>query len=301
MKDLLQTLREHLAAEFAVGLLQGAMILVLGFFLAAVARRTARRLTRRRLSLQSSVLVGRLIYYGILILVAVPALRKIGVDLSLLLGAAGVLTVALGFAAQTATSNLISGLFLIGERPFEIGDTIRVDATTGEVLSIDLLSVRLRTFDNLLVRLPNEVMLKSQITNLTRFPIRRIDVQVGVAYKEDLRHVEKVLRGVAAANPACLDEPKPQFMIQGFGESSIDLQFSAWCVRESYLQVKTAVHREIKVALDSAGIEIPFPHRTLYAGSVTDPFPVRATLADASPAADSEDRTRDDGAPTETA
>jgi small-conductance mechanosensitive channel len=276
VRDLLQTLREQLSTEFTVGLLQGAVILVLGFFLAAVARRTARRLTRKRLSLQSSVLAGRMAYYGILILVAVPALRKIGVDLSLLLGAAGVLTVAIGFAAQTATSNLISGLFLIGERPFEIGDTIRVDATTGEVLSIDLLSVRLRTFDNLLVRLPNEVLLKSQITNLTRFPIRRFDLQIGVAYKEDLRRVETLLREVADADPTCLDEPKPLFQILGFGESAVDLQFSVWCVREKYLQFKTAIQRQIKEALDAAGIEIPFPHRTLYAGSLTDPFPVRA-------------------------
>lgn len=276
MKDFLQTLREQLSTEFTVGLLQGALILIFGFFLASLARRTARRLTRERLSLQSSVLVGRMAYYGILTLVAVPALRKVGVDLSLLLGAAGVLTVAIGFAAQTATSNLISGLFLIGERPFEIGDTIRVDATTGEVLSIDLLSVRLRTFDNLLVRLPNEVLLKSQITNLTRFPIRRFDLQIGVAYKEDLRRVETLLREVADADPICFDEPKPLFQILGFGESSVDLQFSVWCVRENYLQFKTSIQRQVKEALDAAGIEIPFPHRTLYAGSVTDPFPVRA-------------------------
>jgi small-conductance mechanosensitive channel len=172
-------------------------------------------------------------------------------------------------------SNLISGLFLIGERPFVVGDLIKIGTTVGEVLSIDPLSVKLRTFDNTYVRIPNESIIKSEVSTLTKFPIRRIDLQLGVAYREDIATVRDLLLSVADQNPLCLEEPKPLFIFQGFGDSSIDIQFSVWVKREEYLTLKNTIQEQIKVAFDEAGIEIPFPHRSLYAGSVTQPFPVR--------------------------
>ncbi|HKJ87434.1 MAG TPA: mechanosensitive ion channel family protein, partial [Gammaproteobacteria bacterium] len=179
-----------------------------------------------------------------------------------------------------SASNIISGLFLIGEQPFAVGDIIRVGEHTGEVLAVDLLSVKLRTFDNLYVRIPNETMIKSEVTNLTQFPIRRLDVKLQVAYKEDVDRVREVLEGVAARNPLCLEEPAPLFLFLGFGDSGLDLQFSVWGARERYLELRNSVHRDIKTALDGAGIEIPFPHVSLYARAVTEPFPVRVESGD---------------------
>ena len=186
---------------------------------------------------------------------------------------------AIGFASQTSASNLISGLFLVAERPFTVGDVIRVGTTTGEVLSIDTLSVKLRTFDNLFVRIPNESLIKSEVTTLTRFPIRRADLLVGVAYKEDLSKVRTILEEVADKNPLSLEEPKPRYIFQGFGESSLDIQFSVWAKRENFLDLKNSIYSEIITAFDEQGIEIPFPHRTIYTGSVTEPFPIK-TMGD---------------------
>jgi len=135
--------------------------------------------------------------------------------------------------------------------------------------------VKLRTFDNLFVRIPNETLIKSEVTTLTRFPIRRIDLAIGVAYKEDIKKVRKILERVAQANPLCLDEPKPIFVFLGFGESSLDMQFSVWVKREKFIDLKNSIHEEIKEAFDAEGIEIPFPHRSLYTGSITEPFPIR--------------------------
>ena len=156
-----------------------------------------------------------------------------------------------------------------------MGDTIRVGTTTGEVLSIDPLSVKLRTFDNLFVRIPNESLIKSEVTTLTRFPIRRADLLVGVAYKEDLKKVRAILEEVADKNPLCLEEPKPRYIFQGFGASSLDIQFSVWAKRENFLDLKNSIYDEIKTAFDEQGVEIPFPHVSLYTGSVTEPFPVK--------------------------
>jgi small-conductance mechanosensitive channel len=197
--------------------------------------------------------------------------------------------VAVGFASQTSASNLISGLFLLAERPFSVGDIIKVGDTTGEVIGIDLLSVKIRTFDNLFVRVPNESLIKSEVTTLTKFPIRRIDLKIGVAYKEKMARVREVLRAVAEKNPLCLEEPPPLFIFLGYGDSALEVQFSVWGKRENYLALRNAILEEIKVAFDAAGIEIPFPHRSLYTGSITDPFPVRIVEATGPPAPDAGD------------
>ncbi len=266
---------EFLTGEMVWGILRAAFIVLVGWVVAGLVSRNLARLARRRFDAQQVMLLRRFSFYLILGLVVVSALHNLGLNLTVLLGAAGIFTVAIGFASQTSASNLISGLFLIGEKPFAVGDVIKVGDTLGEVLAIDLLSVKVRTFENLLVRIPNETMVKSQITNLSRFPIRRLDIQVGVAYKEEIAHVRKVLARVADDNPLCLEEPKPLFIFLGYGDSALNMQFSVWARREDFLNLRNSIHEEIKNAFDAEGIEIPFPHRSLYAGSVTEPFPIR--------------------------
>lgn len=259
----------------ALPVVRAVILVSSGLLLAMLASRLSVRTLRHRLTPHVLQLIRRVSFYGILGLFAASALRELGFSLAVLMGAAGVLTVAIGFASQTTASNLISGLFLIGERSFEIGDIIQVGSTTGEVLSIDSLSVKLRTLDNLYVRIPNETLIKSEVVTLTRFPIRRFDLMLGVAYKEDLDRVREVLVKVAEANVLCLDEPAPLFIFTGFGESSLNIQFSVWARRENFLDLRNIISAEIKRAFDEAGIEIPFPHRTLYAGEATKPLPVQ--------------------------
>ncbi len=263
-------------------LIRAVLFVSIGWLIALLSGKAAKRLLQKHTDSHHLQLWRRGIFYTVFILFTLSAMRELGFDLSILLGAAGILTVALGFAAQTAASNLISGLFLLFEKPYKVGDLIKVGTTSGEVLSIDPLSLKLRTFDNLYVRIPNETLIKSETTTITRFPIRRIDITLGVAYKEDIGKVRTVLKEVAHNNPLCLEEPKPLFIFQGFEESSLDIQFSVWVRRESFLELKNSIHEEIKNAFDSEEIEIPFPHRTLYSGSITEPFPVHIISQDKS-------------------
>lgn len=260
MSDWLHSI--NWAAALPLG--RAAILLSAGILLAALGSRLAARALRPRLSEHVIQLVRRAVFYLILALFLASALRELGFSLAVLMGAAGVLTVAIGFASQTAVSNLISGLFLIGERSFEVGELIKVGQTTGEVLSIDPLSVKLRTLDNLHVRIPNETLIKSEVITLNRYPIRRFDLMLGVAYKEDLNRVREVLMGVAEANTQCLDEPAPLFIFTGFGESSLNIQFSVWARRENFLTLRNTISTEIKRAFDAAGIEIPFPQSTVW-------------------------------------
>ncbi|WP_445428506.1 mechanosensitive ion channel family protein [Alishewanella sp. HL-SH05] len=272
---MLETLIQFFQSETVVNGLQALLLIVVGLLLARYASQAAEKLISHNFSRHHAALFRRVLYWLVLALFAASALHQLGFSLGVLLGAAGVLSVAIGFASQTSASNLISGLFLIGEQPFQIGDTIKVGATVGEVLSIDLLSVKLRTFDNLFVRIPNESLIKSEVINMTRFPIRRFDLLLGVAYKENMAHVRKILFEVADKNPLSLDEPAPTFLFVGFGDSALNIQFSVWSTTPNFRELRNSLQEEIKLAFDANGIEIPFPHRTLYTGSETAPFPVR--------------------------
>lgn len=255
--------------------LRALVMLLFGVPLVLVAGRAARAWMTSRMHAQAGLVTGKLVLYGGLTIVAVSTLRELGFSLTPLLGAAGVLGIALGFASQTSVSNVISGLFLIAERPFVVEDLIEVGGVTGRVVSIGTLSVQLRTFDNRMVRIPNEILVKSQMINITRFPVRRVDVRVGVAYKEDPARVRAILLDIAAQNPTCLMEPAPVVVFEGFGESSLNFLFGAWATQANFLELKNSIQEDLKARFDAEGIEIPFPHRTLYVGSETDPFPVR--------------------------
>ncbi|AFT66679.1 MAG: small-conductance mechanosensitive channel [Cycloclasticus pugetii] len=265
----------NINTELTMAVVRALIFFIVGIILSRAANNVVTRWSTHKLDAHKQLLVARVASYLVLLMFFFMGLKALGFDLGVLIGAAGIISVAIGFASQTSASNIISGLFLVSERPFSIGDMVRVGSTIGEVISIDLLSVKLRTFDNLFVRIPNETLIKSEVTTLTRFPIRRIDLAIGVAYKESIKHVRKVMERVADANPICLDEPKPTFIFKGFGDSSLDMQFSVWVKRENFSELKNAIYEEIKEAFDAEGIEIPFPHQSIYAGSVTEPFPIR--------------------------
>lgn len=280
MNELWLQFSDYFNVEQLFKLMRALVLLVIGFVVAKLFSFYSIKFSGKVFAPQTSKLIQRVVYYFVLLLFIFSALLEMGFNLSVLLGAASVLTVAIGFASQTSASNFISGLFLMAERSFTIGDVIKVGNTVGEVLSIDLLSVKVRTFDNLFVRLPNESLIKSEVTTLTKFPIRRLDMKIGIAYKEDIANVKGVLEQVAFNNPLCLEEPKPLFIFQGFEDSALGLQFSVWTKRENFLELRNTMYEQIKVAFDQADIEIPFPHRTIYTGSVTKPFPVSVEKPD---------------------
>jgi len=247
-----------------------------GIPLIGLIKKVTQKLVKDRLSLQSEVLVVRTVYYVAMLILMVTVLNEFGFKISALLGAAGVFGVAIGFASQTSISNIISGIFLISEKPFVIGDIVEVSGTIGVIESIDLLSIKIKTFDNRFVRVPNETMIKTQVTNITRFPIRRAQIVVGVAYKEDLRKVLSVLGEIAAAMPDALQEPAPMIQVDEFGDSSININFGIWTATENAVNMKTAMIIAVKERFDQEGIEIPFPHLSLYAGEESKPIKLQS-------------------------
>jgi len=271
---IIASLQSILNVVNVVSGIRAALLLFVGYALAKIASRSVEITLSKHFGIHQVELVRRGTYYLIFLLFFISSLREIGFSLQVLLGAAGIFTVAIGFASQTSASNLISGLFLIAERPFSIGDLIKVGNQIGKVQSIDLLSVKLVTFDNRYIRIPNESLIKLEVTTLTKYPIRRIDLKIGVAYKESLEKVRDILMNIANENPLCLEDPKPLFIIEGFGTSSMDIQFSFWVTNENFLELRNSMYIEIKKVFDREGVEIPFPHISLYSGTATEPFPI---------------------------
>ena len=247
-----------------IEIIVAVVIIVLGFFIARLISNTFIRTVGAKFNAHQSLVWRRGIFYSIFLLFMIAGLKEAGFKLSVFLGAAGILTVALGFASQTSASNLISGMFLIGEGSFEVGDTIQITlirghTIEGEVISIDLLSVKLLTQDNVYVRLPNEQLIRAPVQNLSKFPIRRIPITLAINFDEDIIKVRRVLLDVAQKYPLVLADPKPAVTVTSFGESSIEILFAVWCQRENFLKVKDELHERIRNGFVDNQIEIPVP------------------------------------------
>lgn len=267
----------YFTEEFFQNTLKIALILVISLPIVFMLRGWARSFFSKKYAPHYGMLAGKVVFYTGLTIIAVTIMGQLGLSLAPLLGAAGIVGVALGFASQTSVSNIISGLFLIAEQPFKVDDIIMVNGTTGVVISVDVLSAKLRTFDNHFVRIPNETLIKTEVRNLTRFPIRRFNAKVSVAYKEDIAQVREILLDVAHKNEYALSEPQPLIVFEAFGASSIDLLFLVWAPSNEFLLLKNSLQEEIKARFDEEGIEIPFPHVSLYSGSATKALPIEIT------------------------
>jgi small-conductance mechanosensitive channel len=216
-----------------------------------------RRTVTKNASEQSRVLVHKTIIYTGGVLVLILVMSEMGVRLSALLGAAGVLGVALGIASQKSIGNIISGFFLVSDKTFEVGDVVRIGTNTGVVYSLDLLSIKLRTFDNMFIRIPNDLIITTEIVNITRFPIRRMDFNLTVTYQSDLPRVRDILLDIADRNPLCLQEPAPLFLGKNFVQSGVEILFAVWFEKTRFVDVKNTVFLSIKERFDAEGIELP--------------------------------------------
>jgi len=265
---------DYITPERLNVILRIALTLAIGIPLVVLFKKLIKKLLHNKLSPQSEQLVTRFAYYIAVLILVVNVLNELGFKLSALLGAAGVLGIAVGFASQTSVSNIISGIFLISEKPFVVGDLIEVDGSLGVVDSIDLLSLKMKTSDNRYVRVPNETMIKTQVINLTRYPTRRANIGLKIAYKENLSLVLKLLVEVAESEPLALKDPAPLIVADKFDDSGIDILFGVWGHTKDLVKLKTSLMVRIQESFSKNNVEIPFPHISLYAGEDSKPIKI---------------------------
>ncbi len=202
---------------------------------------------------------------------AVIALDLLGVNVMPFIAGAGVAGVAIGFAAKDTLSNLIAGVLLIVDRPFEIGDRIEVwtapkgSSTWGDVIDIGLRATKIRTTDNIVIVIPNNKIMTRDIVNYTLINASiRVRINVGIAYNSDIRKASDALVNLAKTVAWVSADPKPKVVVRNFGDSSVDLQLRVW-IDDARQRMNTisAITDRIKTAFDAEGIEIPFPKRDI--------------------------------------
>lgn len=202
---------------------------------------------------------------------AVLALDVLGINVMPFVAGAGVLGIAVGFAAKDTLSNLIAGILLIIDRPFEIGDRIEVwsapvgTAKWGDVIDIGLRATKIKTTDNIVVIVPNNEIMKRDIVNYTIFTKTiRVRINIGIAYDANIEKAKALIIKVAESADWILKDPAPKVVVRNFGESSVDLQLRVW-IRDAKKRMDTIsfITDTVKTVFDTEGIEIPYPKREI--------------------------------------
>jgi len=239
------------------------ILFVIGIIFRLIAK-AIRQVPEAKLPAQRTAVIIRFLKYIFYVIAVLYILSLFGINLKAIWGAAGIAGVAIGFAAQTSVSNLISGLFVLTEGSIHVGDTIIVGDVTGIVDEVKLLSIRVHTFDNQMVRIPNSTIINSNLTNNSYHNKRRWTVKVGVDYSTDMKLALETLQKAADLCPTVLKDPAPSVWFDGFDSSSINLVVAVWFKPADFLQTRNDIYIAIKKVLDDAGISIPFNQLDLH-------------------------------------
>ncbi len=222
-----------------------------------------------------SYTLERVTYYTLIIFGAIIAFQFIGINLSGLAVIFGLLSVGIGFGLQNITSNFISGLILLFERPIKIGDRITVGETVGDVIAINMRSTTIRSLNNIAIIVPNSEFIETRVTNWSYGdPKVRLDVDVGVSYNSELETVLRCLKEVALENEKVLKNPEPFVFLMEFGDSSWNMQLRCWIAEpKGMFSIRSALNCAIVGKFRENDVEIPFPQRDLHVRS-SIPFPI---------------------------
>lgn len=240
------------------------VILIIGVAVAKFVSTNVRRALVDRLPKNERELLTKLIYYVIIAWAFVIALPQIHFDLSGLLVAGGIAGIVIGFASQSVVSNLVSGLFLLFEHPIKIGDNINVSGVTGSVEDIRILSTVVKTYDGIYVRIPNEKVFTSNITNYVHNVARRFEYNLTIRYQDDAEEAMRIIKAVVVTHPFALKNPAPSVFVDNFGDKGVNLTAYVWAPARNWWDVRVDLIWKIKQALEESGIEMPLPQQTVW-------------------------------------
>ena len=263
------TLADVLTLQFLAtlaGSVIGALALVLGgFIIAGWARNRVVGLTRRYRRLDATLFsfLGNILRYVILAFTALFVLNTFGIQTTSIVAVIGAAGLAIGLALQGTLSNVAAGVMIILFRPFKNGDFVEVAGEMGTVQEISLNFTELSSLGNVQVIIPNSQIWGNVITNYSAYDTRRAEWVFGVSYDADLKKAEGIIRETIMSDPRSMTEPEPFIQVNNLGDFSVDFLVRVWCASGDYFQYQADMKRAVKEALDSGGIDIPFPTRTM--------------------------------------
>jgi len=251
--------------QYAIDIAIAIAIFIVGKWLAKVISKTiVKLLDHKSVDKAVSSFVGSIVYSLIFFFAIIAAISHLGFNTTSLVAVIGAAGLAVGLALQGSLSNFASGVLLIVLKPFKSGDFVEVAGTSGVVEEIHIFSTQLKSGDNKTVIIPNAAITGGTITNYSTKPTRRIDLVIGVSYDADLAKTKEILSKIAGEHPLVLKDQAVTIGVSELADSSVNLVLRPWVKSADYWAVYFDLLETIKVSLDEAGIEIPYPQMGLY-------------------------------------
>ena len=251
-------------------LFAAALIMILFWAAFRVTRKTLSHVLARAGFDHALVLMLVNVYrFSLMTFGIVMAASQLGINVGAALAGLGVVGLTIGFAAKDTLSNVMAGFLIFWDKPFHVGDWVSLGSNEGQVAEITMRTTRLRTRNNTWIIIPNEAVINQVMVNHSTNGQTRLEVPVGIAYKEDIGEARRVILDAMRSVEGLMDDPAPMVVVNNLGDSSVDLLVQVWIPdAEGEKRVFFAALEAAKVALDRAGIEIPFPHLQLFVDAV---------------------------------
>ncbi len=264
MESLLPAISD-LVVTYGGRLAVAIVVLFIGWIFAGwVGKITQVALKKAKVDQTLSIFLCKFARWGILILVCLACLSVFGVETTSFAAVLGSVGIAIALAFQGTLGNFASGMMLLMFRPFQVEDVIKVDGIVAKVQEIGLFATSVDTFDNRRLIVPNGQVFSNTIENITFHPHRRIDVAVGVSYSADIDRTREVLVEAVQNINGALSEPEPAVVLLDLGDSCVNWTVQVWAKSADFSATKQVVTRSVKMALDQARIEIPFPQMSIH-------------------------------------
>lgn len=238
-------------------------VLIIGLLLARILSKWVERALKRSPHFDATIanFLSNLVKYALWAMVLITVLTQFGVETTSILAALGGMALAIGLALQGTLSNVASGVMILVQRPFKVGEAINVGDITGVVQEIGLFTTELKQFDGLFVMIPNSELWNQPIVNYHRHPIRRFELVVGIGYNDSMDQARRELLALAEADERVLDDPAPVAFVNSLDDSSVGIGMRVWCATGDYLGLSWDLTEAAKARFDDVGITIPFPQR----------------------------------------
>lgn len=254
-----------LAVIYGVKLLSAILIFVIGKMVLGLLVDILKRLmTKSNVDATLVSFSANILYWLGLTFIIIASLSKLGIETTSLAAAVAAAGLAIGLALQSSLANFASGVMLILFKPFKKGDYIEAAGTAGSVDNISIFTTTLKTPDNKVVIIPNGGITSDNIINYSAESKRRLDLVVGVGYEANLKQTKEVLNKVLSEESRILSDPEPIVAVSELGDSAVNLVVRPWVKTEDYWPVHFTLTENIKLALDEAGISIPYPQRGIH-------------------------------------
>ena len=255
--------------ESAIGLLLkvglALLIFIIGRWLAQKAVTIANRvMIRSHMNDTAANFLSRLLYGILLVIVALAALGKVGVQTTSVVAILGGAAVAIGLALKDQLSNFAAGIMIVTFRPFVKGDYVQISSYTGTVAEITLVNTHLTTINNHDVIIPNSDITTSAVVNYTALPNRRVDITIGVGYDANIKTAKELILKLAKDNPVAFSDPEPIVRVTNLGDNSVDLTLNVWTTNADWWSMQCDLLEQFKYVFDNEKIDIPFPQRSVH-------------------------------------